>query len=156
MKTAESEKDTDARALARCWNDLSDLGNAKRLLDHAQGRLKYLPDEKAWIAFDAVKWTSHESLEGERIAREYTQSVAEGVKREARALAAVPDGQLSEVFGAWCTSEIAKARKIALFNWATDSGNSSRASGMLAQAKGMAAFAARLMILTPMCTLITV
>lgn len=138
------ERDTDERALQRCWYDLSDLGNARRLLDHALGHLKYLADHKAWVAFDGTRWTSHESLNGERIAGEYTHIVREGLRREVRALAAVPDDQLSEVFGGWCTPDLAKDRKIKLAIWGADAGNAARSNGMLTQAKRMAGFVAQL------------
>lgn len=131
------------RALARCWFDLSDLGNAKRLVDQAGGMLRWLPDDKCWIAFDGRRWSIEE---GEQRARAFTHAVAEGIRAERNALSSIKDDarQLSERFGAWCTPDLAQARVIALHGWASDSGNASRSNGMLAQAKGLAELNARM------------
>ena len=132
-----------SRALTRCWFDLSDLGNAKRLVDHADGMLRWLAEEKAWVAFDGRRWSLEE---GEQRARAFTHAVAEGVRAEARALGQIGEDavKLSEQFGGWCSPELAKARKVALFGWSSDSGNAARANGMLAQAKGLAELNAKI------------
>lgn len=131
------------RALGRCWFDLSDLGNAKRLLDHADGTLRWLAEEKAWVAFDGRRWSLEE---GEQRARAFTHQVAEGIRAEARALADMKEDavKLSEQFGNWCAPDLAKARMVNLFSWSSDSGNAARSNGMLAQAKGLALLNARL------------
>lgn len=133
LSDADRERE---RALARCWFDLSDLGNARRLEAIAAGALLWLAEEKAWIAFDARRWSIED---GEQFARAFTHMVAEGIRAEARALGEIEDDavRLSERFGPWCTPDIAKARKVALFGWSSDSGNASRSNGMLAQAKGL-------------------
>lgn len=136
-------KPADDAALARCWLDLSDLGNAKRLAALCDGELRWLADEKAWVAFDGVRWSL---AEGEQRARAFTHKVADGVKAEARALRAIADDmkQLSERFGEWCSPETAKARVRTLFAWGSDSGNASRSNGMLTQARGLPGMTAML------------
>lgn len=129
--------------LARCWLDLSDLGNAERLIRLADGHLLWLAEEKAWIAFDGRRWSIED---GEMYARALTHAVARGIRAEATALREIEGDavRLSERFGPWCTPELAAARKTALFAWSSDSGNASRSNGMLAQAKGLPAMNARL------------
>lgn len=116
--------------LALCWRELSDLGNAERLVAHAGGKLVHVR-EWGWVAHDGRRWSAED---GQRLAMLKTHEVARGIREEIGALAEIPDDDLKGRFGEWCTAERRQDRVINLHKHAVQTGNASRATSMLAQA----------------------
>ena len=116
--------------LALCWRELSDLGNAERLVAHAGGKLVHVR-EWGWVAHDGRRWSAED---GQRLAMLKTHEVARGIREEIGALAEIPDDELKSRFGEWCTAERRQDRVINLHKHAVQTGNASRSTSMLAQA----------------------
>lgn len=116
--------------LGLAWAELSDLGNARRLRDRRGGLLLHVK-EWGWLAYDGISWSMDH---GERLAAIAAHDVADGMRSEIAALAAFPDDQLAERFGAWCTSDVRKNRLVELRKHSVLSGNAAKTAGMLAQA----------------------
>lgn len=112
------------------WKELSDLGNAERLVLRAAGKLMHV-EGMGWIAYDGARWTAED---GQRLASLKAHEVARGMRDEVAALGAVPDDQLKVAFGEWCTVERRQNRVIELHKHAVASGNANRTTAMLAQA----------------------
>ncbi len=117
--------------LALCWRELSDLGNAERLVAHAGGKLVHVR-EWGWVAYNGHRWSAED---GQRLAMLKTHEVARGIRDEIGALAEVPDEELKTRFGEWCTTERRQDRVINLHKHAVQTGNASKATAMLAQAQ---------------------
>lgn len=118
----------DAESMA--WLELSDLGNAERLVRRANGRLLHV-EGMGWVAYDGRRWST---ADGQRLASLKAHEVARGMRDEVAALGAVPDEQLKSVYGEWCTLERRQQRVVDLHKHAVSSGNANRTSAMLAQA----------------------
>lgn len=137
--------------LERAKLPMNDLGNARRVYeaasDDAQGpggvRLLWLADggsgtggggKGAWVAFDGVRWSLDE---GPARALAFAHRASIAIMEEAAALRDATPEELSEVFGARFTKDMADERVGHLFAWANKSGDAARASAMLAQFKAL-------------------
>ncbi|UAK24198.1 DNA primase family protein [Sphingomonas nostoxanthinifaciens] len=121
----------DPAALA--WRELSDLGNAERLVARAGGKLVHVR-EWGWVAYDDRRWSADD---GERLAHLKAHEVARGLRDEIAALAEVEDAELRTRFGEWCTTDLRADRVINLRKHAVQSGNASKTVAMLAQAQSL-------------------
>lgn len=117
---------TTVDPLALAWRELSDLGNAERLVARAQGRLVHVR-EWGWLAYDGARWNAED---GSRLAHLKAHEVARGIRDEIDALAELDDKALPE----WCTPDMRAERVINLRKHAVSSGNASKTTAMLAQA----------------------
>lgn len=125
-------------ALERAKLPMNDLGNARRVYEAANGRLLWLADgiggKGCWIAFDGVRWSMDV---GPAHALAYAQKAAMAISEEAAAMRDADPEDLARVFGPKFTREMADDRLGQLWAWAMKSGDSAKASGMLAQFKGL-------------------
>lgn len=124
--------------LLTAWHDTSDLGNGKRLVAIADGRLLWLEDVEAFIHFDGRRWKLERGgIEAQRLAHR----VIEHIDAEAEALGEIADNPvaLQERVGRWCTPEIATDRIKTLRAHAVRSGSAGMTQGMLRQARSMLA-----------------
>lgn len=121
--------------LPMAWLDTNDLGNAERLVRLAKGLLLWV-DELGWLGFDTRRWSVRD---GPRMANRLAHDVARHVDREAAELAKIADdpGALERVFGYAIPPDRAKERVLALRKWAVKSGDASRTSAMLTQARDL-------------------
>jgi putative DNA primase/helicase len=115
---------------AMAWKELSDLGNAERLVERAGGKLMYV-ENMGWVAYDGTRWTPEDGM---RLASLKAHEVARGMREEVAALGAVPDEQLKTIFGEWCTVERRQNRVVELHKHAVGSGNANKTTAMLSQA----------------------
>lgn len=127
---------TTVDPLALAWRELSDLGNAERLVARAQGRLVHVR-EWGWVAFDDRRWNADD---GERLAHLKAHEVARGIRDEIEALAELDDKDLPD----WCSSDMRAERVINLRKHAVASGNASKTTAMLAQAASLDALNRRM------------
>ncbi len=112
--------------LRMAWYELSDLGNAQRLRDLAQGKLLWVEDH--WIAYDGTRWSRED---GKRLAQRLAHDVARHIPEEAKALAELVDSGKVEK----ADEERYAERIAALFKHGITSGNTNKTAGMLAQAQ---------------------
>jgi putative DNA primase/helicase len=114
----------------------NDIGNAERLVRLSKGLLRWVPELASWVAYDGKRWSVRD---GERIATVYAHDVARHIDREQIALRKIADspGALEAAFGFEVPPEVAKERVIALGKWAVKSGDASRTSAMLMQARSL-------------------
>ena len=126
--------------LQLAWFECNDYGNARRLSVLARGLLKWV-DDKAWVAFDARRWSERE---GGFRARALAHQVAQHIHDELAELGKLvgdpknPDARaLIDQFGAWCTPDLALKRIALLSKHAIDSGNANKTRAMLAQAQDL-------------------
>jgi P4 family phage/plasmid primase-like protien len=130
--------------LERAKLPMNDLGNARRVFEAARGdadagvRLLWLADAQggkgAWIAFDGVRWSTDE---GPARALAFAQRASMAVVEEAAALREASSEELSEVFGARFTKDMADERVGQLFSWANKSGDSAKCTQALSQFKAL-------------------
>lgn len=121
--------DYPADPLALAWRDLSDLGNAQRLIARTAGRLLYEPGT-GWLAYNGKRWDREA---GEQLAHRAAHEVAAGVRAEAEALDAYAQGELA---AHKIRDDHAIFERIdKLYGWATQSGNAGRTAAMLVQAQ---------------------
>lgn len=121
---------TPADSLALAWKELSDLGNAERLVDRFGGRLLYV-DGRGWSAWTGTHW-SHEK--GEQLAHKAAHGVARAIREEIKALReAIEDRRLPPGI----TDQIATDRLVNLHKWAVTSGNANKTAAMLSQASNL-------------------
>ena len=134
---------TPADPLVTAWNDTSDLGNAKRLVAIAGGRLLWVEDVQAFAFYDDRRWALERgAIEAQRLAHR----VIEHIDAEAAALGALADNPiaLKERIGDWCSPEIAQERVKTLRTHAVRSGSASMTSGMLRQVRSQEGMAVML------------
>ncbi len=55
--------------------ELTDMGNARRLVSRHGSRLRYCTNWKSWLVWDGRRWNMDESLEIERLAKETIMSI---------------------------------------------------------------------------------
>lgn len=124
--------------LERSKLPMNDLGNARRVLEAADGRLLWLADgaggKGCWVAFDGVRWSTDE---GPARALAFAQKASIAIAAEVAALRDAEAEELSEVFGPKFTAEMAAERQGHLWAWAMKSGDSSRCNQMLSQFKAL-------------------
>lgn len=121
--------------LQMAWLPLSDLGNARRFVIRAGGHLRYVAG-MGWYAFVGTHW----SLEhGDERATQVAHSVAEGLRDELAALAAVADADLARICGAWCTTKLRDDHVGRLHTHSIKSGDRGRTVAMMAQAETLLA-----------------
>jgi putative DNA primase/helicase len=134
--TAIEMADPDPLRLAMF--DCSDWGNARRLVELAGGKLKWVEDLQAWAHYDGTRWSVERgNIEAQLLA----QAVIRHIDLELRELSAVRDNEelLKKLFGAGYTSELAKGRINELRGHAVKSGSAGMTSGMLKQARPLLA-----------------
>lgn len=122
--------------LSTVWLKTNDIGNAERLVRLSKGLLRWVPELASWVAYDSKRWSVRD---GERIATGYAHEVARHIDREQialRKIAESPDA-LEAAFGFEVPPDVAKERVIALGKWAVKSGDASRTSAMLMQARSL-------------------
>jgi putative DNA primase/helicase len=124
----------EARARRRAWFETNDMGNARRLHDQADGLLLWIEDRETWAWFDGRRWSVED---GESRSVAFAHRVAAGIRDEIAALRAVPEDAVKAVLGDWCTPELVKDRILTLAKWMVASGDSSRTSAMLKQARAL-------------------
>lgn len=127
---------TPADPLLTAWLDTSDLGNAKRLVAIASGKLLWIEDAQAFAHYDGRRWTLERgAIEAQRIAHK----VIEHIDAEAEALGALADDarKLKDRVGEWCSPEIAQERVKTLRGHAVRSGSANMTAGMLKQARSL-------------------
>ncbi len=124
----------DMAALRRAKLDMNDTGNARRMIDQALGRLYWVDDHKAWVAFDGVRFSLED---GDGAAGAFAMATMDAIFDEVQALHNAESDQLSSVFGTSFTSELAKARAAELYGWAVKSGDMARINGMLKAAASL-------------------
>lgn len=56
--------------------ELTDLGNAKRLVERHGSKLRYVPELGRWLVWNGYFWSSDDSKEVERLAKETVESIA--------------------------------------------------------------------------------
>jgi putative DNA primase/helicase len=121
---------TPADPLTLAWKELSDLGNAERLVDRYGGTLLYV-DGRGWTAFTGTHW-SHEK--GEQLAHKAAHGVARAIREEIAALkGAIEDRKLPPGI----SEPIATDRLVNLHKWAVTSGNANKTAAMLSQASNL-------------------
>lgn len=128
--------------LERAKLPMNDLGNARRVFEAARDddgvRLLWLADANggkgAWIAFDGVRWSTDE---GPARALSFAQRASIAITEEAAAMRDASADELSEVFGARFTKDMAEERVGQLFTWAIKSGDAAKSSAMLSQYKAL-------------------
>lgn len=117
--------------VAMAFRQLSDLGNAERLIELAGGRLVHVAG-MGWLAYDGRRWSAEQ---GARLAAIAAHDVAKHIKDEARALADIASG---EVEGPdWVSREMAAERLKKLHEWSVTSGNANKTAAMLVQASNL-------------------
>lgn len=119
--------------LTLAWRELSDLGNAERLVARVGGKLVHV-HEWGWVAYDGTRWSTED---GERLAHLKAHEVARGLRDELRSLAEVDKDDLEKTFGAWCSKDLRDQRVIDLRKFSVVSGNASKTVAMLAQAANL-------------------
>ena len=127
-----------AEPLVTAWLDTSDLGNAKRLVTLAAGKLKWVEDIACWAWYDGRRFSIERgAIEAQRLAHR----VIEHIDAEAQALGAIAEKpkSLKEQIGEWCTPEIAGKRVETLRGHAVRSGSAGMTGGMLKQARSFLA-----------------
>lgn len=116
-----------ADPLKLSWLELSDLGNAERLIARAAGKLLHV-EGRGWLAFDGKRWSAEQ---GEQLAHRQAHDVARAMRDEARALAqAIKDRKLPDGL----PETVAQKRLEDLRKWSVTSGNANKTAAMLAQA----------------------
>lgn len=123
--------------LSSVWLDTNDLDNAERLKRLAKGLLLWVED-MGWAAYDGKRWSTRD---GDRRATELAHAVARHVDREAAALNALADDEdkLEAAFGWKVSREMAEDQVKRLRAWSVKSGDASRTSAMLVQARTLLA-----------------
>lgn len=115
-----------ADPLALAWKELSDLGNAERLIARAGGKLLHV-DGRGWSAFDGRRWSNEQ---GAQLAHRQAHEVARAMRDEFKALAeAIETNRLGDV-----PRGIAEERLVNLRKFAVQSGNANKTAAMLSQA----------------------
>ncbi len=123
-----SQRSADPLELA--WLELSDLGNAQRLLARYGDRLSFHPST-GWLAYDGRVWSREQ---GEALAHQWAHEAASAIRSEAEALETEIDRRAQKgISGA--EKERLEKRVKELRRWAVQSGNSGRTAAMLAQAQ---------------------
>lgn len=118
----------DAETLA--WKELSDLGNAERLIDRYRGQLCHV-DGRGWVAWAGTHWSAEE---GAIIATRAAHEVARAMREEYKALKSqIDEGRLRPGIG----EDFAKERLKDLRRWSVTSGNANKTAAMLAQAQSL-------------------
>jgi putative DNA primase/helicase len=118
--------------------DCSDWGNARRLIEIAGDKLKWVEDLQLWAHYDGTRWsTDRGAVEAQLLA----QAVIRHIDLELRELSAIRDDeeQLKRRFGKSYTPELAKSRINELRAHAVKSGSAGMTSGMLRQARPLLA-----------------
>lgn len=106
---------------AMAWYELNDIGNARRILDLAQGKLLWCEDH--WRAYDSKRWSGRD---GTRIARQLAHDMARHIPIEADALdsmRAKPGADVASI----------EERQVALYKHAVQSGNLNKTTAALGQ-----------------------
>ncbi len=122
--------------LKTAWLDASDLGNARRLVTIAIGKLLWVEEAESFAWYDGTRW----SLERGNIeAIKFAHRVIEHIDAEAAALdeIATDPMALKKQVGDWCSEEIALDRVKALRGHAVRSGGAGNTAGMLRQARAL-------------------
>lgn len=127
---------SDLTALERSALDLNDLGNARRAISYARGRLFWIEDKGLWLWFDGRRFSADY---GKAAARSVAIRVADGMKEEVLELRNSSDEARAAVYGQKFTAEMAEKRALMLWDWSVKSGESAKANAMLEQAKGLTA-----------------
>lgn len=112
---------------AMAWYELNDLGNARRIIDLAQGKLVWCEDH--WMAFDGTRWSADD---GERIARRIAHDMSRHIAVEAGALDDAIERARSK---APAQVEQIEERQSALYKHGVKSGEANKTTAALAQAK---------------------
>jgi putative DNA primase/helicase len=120
--------------LQTAWLDTSDLGNSKRLVLLAQGKLLWIEELQAWGAYDGRRWSVERgAIEAQRLAHR----VIEHIDAEVEALVELGDDarRIKDRLGDWATVEIVQKRIETLRGHAVRSGSANMTAGMLKQAR---------------------
>lgn len=112
---------------AMAWYELNDLGNARRIIDLAGGKLLWCEDH--WRGFDGARWSGDD---GARLARRLAHDMARHVVIEAEALDAAIERDQKK---GGASVEAIKERQAGLFKHAVTSGNANKTTAALEQAK---------------------
>lgn len=122
--------------LKTAWLDASDLGNARRLVVIATGKLLWIDEEESYAWYDGTRWAIER---GNIEAMKFAHRVIEHIDAEAAALDEIASDptQLKRRVGDWCTEEIALDRVKALRAHAVRSGGAGNTAGMLKQARAL-------------------
>lgn len=116
---------------AMAWYELNDLGNARRVIDLAGGKLLWVEDH--WSGFDGTRWSAED---GARLAQRMAHDMARHIPIEAEALdGAIERAKGSGKAGAGMPVEVIEERQTALYKHAVMSGNANKTTAALAQAK---------------------
>jgi len=94
------------RARAAGWRPrrpCTDLGNAERIADAGEERLKYCPQLESWFLWDGSRWKSDEDGAASRVAK----AVARGIYAEAQA---EPDDQRRQALARWAVASEGASR----------------------------------------------
>ncbi len=130
MSSSDSVEIAVPDPLELAWKELSDLGNAERLIPRVGGKLLHV-EGRGWAAYAGTHWSAEQ---GETLARRAAHGVARSMREEIAALAEalqkrdIPEG---------LTEEIVKDRLLNLRKWAVNSGNANKTVAMLSQAAAL-------------------
>lgn len=113
---------------AMAWYELNDLGNARRVIDLAGGKLLWVEDH--WSGFDGTRWSAED---GARLAQRLAHDMARHIPIEAGALDGAIERAKSKSGGP--PVEVIEERQTALYKHAVMSGNANKTTAALAQAK---------------------
>lgn len=114
------------------WKELSDLGNAERLVARAGGKLLHV-EGRGWTAFDGSRWSTER---GEVLARLQAHAVARAMPDEADALAGLVQNAPEKLPDGMTKSE-ALDRVEKLRGWKVKSGDAGKTTAMLSQAANL-------------------
>lgn len=118
-----------ADPLELAYEDLSDLGNARRLIARARDRLLHAP-ALGWLAWNGRYWDRDH---GDMLAHRLAHETAVHIRTEAEALLAHADALAAKGKGQAATA--ARERADSLYGHAVQSGNAARTAAMLTQAQ---------------------
>lgn len=121
---------TPADPLQLAWKELSDLGNADRLVARTGGRLLHV-DGRGWTAFADTHWSAEK---GEVLAARQAHAVARAIREE---IAALKEAIEQRRLPPNVSEEMAKDRLVNLYKWAVTSGNANKTAAMLSQAANL-------------------
>lgn len=116
--------------LRNAYEALSDLGNGRRLLARARGRLMH-STTLGWLAWTGSHWSAEA---GAMLARQLAHETADAIRGEAEAMKAEAD-RLAAKGGEGIKAEAARERADSLYGWAIQAGNGGRVNGMMAEAQ---------------------
>lgn len=118
---------TPPNPAAMAWYELNDLGNAKRIVDLAQGKLLWVEDH--WVAFDGKRWSAED---GQRLAQRLAHDMARHIPIEAAAL----DDQIEQLKGKDDSkAKMFENRQAELYKHGVTSGNANKTTAALSQLK---------------------